>query len=117
MICKTCGSAIESGEAHEHAGAVLCEDCFLDKQSQVKTCDPWAVLLATGDKSRSGVHLTPLQQQLYDLVKEQGEVPIPAAAQALNLSEEGLRQEFATLRHLELLRATRKDGEVLLIPF
>jgi hypothetical protein len=117
MICKSCGDAIEPGEAHEHAGAVVCEDCFLDKQSQVKTCDPWAVHLAKGDKGRGGVNLTPLQQQLYDLVKGRGEISIPAACQAMNLSEDDLRREFATLRHLELLRATRKAGEVLLIPF
>ncbi|MBM4285751.1 MAG: hypothetical protein FJ128_10965 [Deltaproteobacteria bacterium] len=117
MICKGCGSAVEPEEAREHGGAAYCEDCYLDTQSQVKTCDPWAVHLAKSDKSRTGVQLTPRQQKFYDLVMSRGEIPIPQAAQAMNLSEEDLRREFATLRHLELLRGTRKDGQILLVPF
>jgi hypothetical protein len=83
----------------------------------VKTCDPWAVHLAKSDKSRAGVQLTPRQQKLYDLVTTRGEISIPEAMAAMHLSEENLRHEFATLRHLELLRGTKKDGQVFLVPF
>jgi len=56
-----------------------------------------------------GHDLTPRQQQLFDLVKERGEVPIPEAAAHLGLTEDDLRREFAPLRHMEKLRACKKD--------
>lgn len=80
-------------------------------------CDPWAVHLAKSDKLRTGVQLTPLQQQLYELVKKRGAIPVPEAAQLLGLSEAELRREFATLRHLELLRGQKQGHQVLLTLF
>ena len=104
--------------AAEHLGEVLCEDCYLDALSPVKTCDPWAVHTARSLKDLpGGLTLTPRQQQLYDLVKEQGEVPKQEAARVLGVSEDGLQREFAVLRHLEMLRACKKDEGIFLIPF
>jgi DeoR/GlpR family transcriptional regulator of sugar metabolism len=64
-----------------------------------------------------GHHLTPRQQQLYDLVKEKREVSIPEACRALDLKEGELRREFATLRHMELLRGCKKDELILITLF
>ncbi len=58
-----------------------------------------------------------LQQQLHDLVKEKGEVPKQEAARVLGISEDELQREFAVLRHLEMLRACKKDEGIFLIPF
>ena len=41
-----CGVHIESGEEREYTGQMLCEDCYMDALSPVKTCDPWAVYTA-----------------------------------------------------------------------
>ena len=57
------------------------------------------------------------QQQLFDLVKERKEVPKEEAARVLGISEDELQREFAVLRHLELLRACKKDEGIFLIPF
>jgi predicted ArsR family transcriptional regulator len=75
------------------------------------------VHLAKSDKGRSGVQLTPVQQQLYDLVKKRGKVSFPEAAGLLGLTEEELRREFATLRHLELLRGHKQRQQVLITLF
>lgn len=116
--CSKCQSVLEPGEAREYAGQELCEDCFLDALSITKTCDPWAVHTAKSLKDLPGGHnLTPLQQKLYDLVKERGEVPIPEAAAHLGLSEDELRREFAPLRHMEKLRACKKDDVIHLTLF
>ena len=37
--------------------------------------------------------------------------------QNLNLTEEELRREFAVLRHMEVLRATKKEGKILYLLF
>jgi len=116
--CAKCGGALDPGEAREYAGQELCEDCFLDSLSITKTCDPWAVHTAKSLKDLPGGHaLTPLQQKLYDLVKERGEVPILEAAAHLGLTEEGLRREFAPLRHMEKLRGCKKGDLILLTLF
>lgn len=112
MTCHRCGASLEAGESREHLGKVLCEDCYLEFISPVQACDPWAVHLAKGDKGRGNLQLTPIQQKFYDLVKARQEILIPEAARLLGLSEAELRREFATLRHLELLRGQKKGQDV-----
>jgi hypothetical protein len=116
--CAKCGAAYDPAEAQEHLGQMLCEDCYLDAMSPTKVCDPWAVHTAKSLKDIPGGHaLTPVQQQLYDLVKGRGEVPILEAAALLGLTEDQLRREFAPLRHMEKLRACKKDDLILLTLF
>jgi hypothetical protein len=50
-------------------------------------------------------------------VKARGEVPMLEAAAHLGLSEADLRREFAPLRHMEKLRACKKDDLILLTLF
>jgi hypothetical protein len=116
--CTKCGASLEGEEPQEHLGQTLCEDCYLEALSPIRTCDPWAVHTARSLKDLpGGIALTPRQQQLQDLVKEKGEVSRPEAARVLGISEDELQREFAVLRHLELLRACKKDEGVFLIPF
>ncbi|MCX5888568.1 MAG: hypothetical protein NTY36_03850 [Deltaproteobacteria bacterium] len=116
--CTKCGASLQDEEPREHLGEVLCEDCYLEALSPLRTCDPWAVHTARSLKDLpGGLTLTPRQQQLYDLVKEQGEVPKQEAARVLAVSEDELQREFAVLRHLEMLRACKKDEGIFLIPF
>jgi hypothetical protein len=118
QTCTKCGAALEPREAREYAGQQLCEDCYLDAVSITKTCDPWAVHTAKSLKDLPGGHaLTPLQQKLYDLVQERGEVSIPEACAHLGLTEDELRREFAPLRHMEMLRGCKKDDAIHLTLF
>lgn len=116
--CTRCGASLAGEEPRQHLGEILCEDCYLDALSPLRTCDPWAVHTARSLKDLpGGLTLTPRQQQLFDLVKEQGEVSKQEAARILEVSEDDLQREFAVLRHLELLRACKKDQGIFLIPF
>lgn len=117
MECQRCGQGLEEDEVKEHLGQVLCEDCYLDVVNPPKACDPWAVHLAKSDKGRGTLQLTPSQQRLYHLVLEKGGISFPEAARALGLTEEEVRRDFATLRHLELLRAHKPHQEVLITRF
>lgn len=117
VTCDRCHAAVELEEVREHGGQKLCEDCYLEAVSQVKTCDPWAVHLAKSVKGRAGLSLTPRQEKLYDLVKERKEISFPEAARLLGLSEEEVRRDFATLRHLEVLRACKRGDLVLMTLF
>ena len=73
--------------------------------------------LAKSDKVRSGIQLTSGQQKLYDLVKERGMLTFSDAANLLGLSEEDVRRDFATLRHLELLRGHKQRKQVFIALF
>jgi hypothetical protein len=117
MECDRCGTSMDAEECREVGGKKLCEDCFLDASNPPQACDPWAVHLAKSDKGRSGVQLTPGQQRLYDLVKERGMITFPEAANLLGLSEDDVRREFATLRHLELLRGHKQRQQVFIALF
>ncbi|HZE21923.1 MAG TPA: hypothetical protein VE082_07720, partial [Desulfobaccales bacterium] len=118
LTCAKCSAAIDPDEAREYAGRVLCEDCYMDALSPTQTCDPWAVHTAKSLKDLpGGQSLTPMQQKLYDLVKERGEVAMAEAATLLGLTDDELRREFAPLRHMEMLRGCKKDNTVFLTLF
>ncbi len=109
---------MQDEEPRGYFGEVLCEDCYLEALSPICTCDPWAVHTARSLKDLpGGIALTPKQQRLFDLVKGKGEVAKQDAARLLEISEDELQREFAVLRHLELLRACKKEEGVFLIPF
>jgi hypothetical protein len=113
--CDKCQSDCESDELRDLAGAQVCEDCYLDGVEITKTCDPWAVHSAKSTLPSQGLPpLTPIQQQIYDLIVQEKELTPAEAAGRLNISEPELRREFATLRHLELLKGQKTpDGVVL----
>jgi hypothetical protein len=116
--CTRCGAAFAAAEAREYLGEVLCEDCYMDALSPTRTCDPWAVHTARSLKDIPGGHsLTPHQQKFYDLVMEKGAISIAEATQALGVTEGELRRQFAVLRHMEMLRACKKDDLILITLF
>ena len=119
MQCGKCGQEIEKKQAYEYRGNVYCEDCYMDILSPPKACDPWAVhsaqtFLKGKDKLST---LTPLQLSIVNYIKKKGEVTLEELIQNLNLTEQELRREFAVLRHMEVLRATKKEGKILYILF
>jgi hypothetical protein len=91
----------------------------MDILSPPKACDPWAVhsaqtFLKGKDKLST---LTPLQQRIVDAIKKKGEATFEELIANLHLTEEEFRREFAVLRHMEVLRATKKDVKILYILF
>ena len=117
--CARCCKEIEKQQCYEHQGKVFCEDCYMDILSPPKACDPWAVhsaqtFLKGKDKLST---LTPLQLSVVNYLKKKGEATLEELIQNLNLTEKELRREFAVLRHMEVLRATKKEGKILYILF
>jgi hypothetical protein len=117
--CIKCGKKIEKQQSFEHQGNLYCEDCYMDVLSPPKACDPWAVhsaqtFLKGKDKLST---LTPLQRRIVDFIQQKGEAALDELMVNLNLTEEELRREFAVLRHMEVLRAMKKDGKILYVLF
>lgn len=111
MKCEKCANEIPPDEIHEHAGRTLCEDCYLEIMVTPKTCDPWAVHSAKNTVSK-GTVLTEGQQKIFDLIKAEGPLPLDQILTRLGISEEQFRRNFATLRHMELAKARKMEGQV-----
>jgi predicted transcriptional regulator len=91
----------------------------MDILSPPKACDPWAVhsaktFLRGKDKLST---LTPLQTKIVDSIRGKGEATIEEMVENLNLAEEVLRKEFAILRHMEILKATKKGDKIFYLLF
>lgn len=111
LNCQKCGATLIPEETYELSGQSLCEDCYLEQMAKPKTCDPWAVYSAkkTGD-GQAG--LASEQQKILELLKK--DVPLTASeiCARLGITEDAFQTHFATLRHMELARGFRKDGQV-----
>jgi predicted transcriptional regulator len=91
----------------------------MDILSPPKACDPWAVYSAqTFLKGKDKLStLTPLQRSIVNYIKKKGEATLEDLIENLNLREEELRREFAVLRHMEILKATKKGEKIFYILF
>jgi hypothetical protein len=115
MECERCKAIIEPGEEREHAGRTLCEDCYMDALSPVKSCDPWAVHSAKSFEKHAGqmMQLTPIQSEILRILKEEGPMAPLRLLERLGggLTLKELERDFAVLRHMEKVRGEkRQDG-------
>ena len=121
MKCDRCGHEIPESDAHTHLGETLCEDCYLDVRLEVKACDPWAVHSATRFRESSGLKgtegLTEVQKEIYEFVTRKGKVTKEELIENLNLSEQEMQTQLATLRHCELVKGHKEGDEVYLVRF
>ena len=121
MKCSRCGQEIKEADSYTHLGEKLCEDCYLDVRLEVKACDPWAVHSATRFREGSGLEgtegLTDLQKEIYELVKGKGKVRKEEVIESLNLSEQEMQTQLATLRHCELVKGHKEGDKVYLTPY
>jgi len=106
---------MEKAQGYEHLGGLFCEDCYMDVLSPPKACDPWAVHSAqTFLKGKYKLSmLTPLQLAIVNYLKTKVQVAFEEMIRDLRRTEEELRREFAVLRHMEILKATKKGGNVV----
>jgi hypothetical protein len=111
MKCEKCATEIPPDDSFEHSGQTLCEDCYLDVVATPKTCDPWAVYIAKKTVSQDMI-LTAEQQKIFDLIKTKGPLTLEQICADLGISEEDFRSNFATLRHMELARGCKIEGQV-----
>ncbi len=111
MKCEKCGDSMTPEDVREFAGRSLCDDCYLDAVAMPKTCDPWAVYSAKRTTSQETV-LTTDQQRILDLIKNRGPLTLEQICRELNLSDEEFRNNFATLRHMELARGFKRGEQV-----
>lgn len=117
MECDRCQTNIDLGEEKQHLGQTLCEDCYMDVLSPVKTCDPWAVHSAKSFEkhAESPPTLTSIQTEILSILKESGGIEPQALMKELGgkLTQKELEREFAALRHMEKARGEKRGDRVV----
>ena len=115
MQCQKCGQVIEAGEERAMHGRTLCEDCYMDALSPLKTCDPWAVHSAKRlEQMGTGDQFNELQAKIMAFLKENDGAKPDILCRELNITPKELEREFATLRHMEKARGEKVGGQIIL---
>jgi hypothetical protein len=102
----------------DHLGQTLCEDCYMDALSPVRTCDPWAVHSAKSFEKHMGgtATLSLIQSEIIRILEETGGIQPETLQDKLKdkLTPSQLEREIAALRHMEKVRGERRDGKVFI---
>jgi len=119
--CDRCGREVSMDDSYQHLGKTLCEDCYIDIRYPAKACDPWAVYSATRSRETLGLKgtkgLTDLQQVIYEFIKGKGKVTREELIKNCELTEAELQTQLAILRHCEMIKGSKEDGRIYLVPF
>ncbi|WP_455391805.1 hypothetical protein [[Eubacterium] cellulosolvens] len=119
--CESCGNITPKEWTFMHNGRIMCEDCYIDAQQTLKACDPFAVQSAkiarelSGHKGTEG--LTDIQKQIYELVQSKGKILTEQLINEFDLTSQQLEKQLAILRHCELIKGQKIDGQVYIVPF
>ncbi|MCB2187366.1 MAG: hypothetical protein KQJ78_13165 [Deltaproteobacteria bacterium] len=106
-LCDQCQATTDPDELHEHAGRMLCDDCYMDALNPAKSCDPWATYTASRLPQEM---LNPAQEAILELIRRQKAATLTELRQATGLDQTQLERELAALRHMEKLRAAPTPG-------
>lgn len=118
MRCEKCQADVPEEEIYEHGTQKICEDCYIEAMTRPQPCDPGAVSAARIARELQGhtgtEGLTPLQQKIYNYLKEKGKATRQEIVKELDIPPEELQKNFAVLRHCELARGCKEGDKIYL---
>ncbi len=119
--CNRCGCEHPAGELIEEGGSRICEDCYISAHSRIKACDPWAVRSKKILREKAGLvgaeGLTDVQREIYEFIVSGGGATREEIARRFALPADELENEFAILRHCELVKGQKREDGVYIVPF
>jgi len=119
MKCDGCSTPLDPADRCEHFGKTLCEDCYMEALSPVKTCDPWAAYNAQRfevNHKETRDQLNPLQTRIIEIISREKQITPEALLDQLDkdLTRSELQREFATLKHMGRVNAKKSGDKILL---
>lgn len=119
--CDSCGCELENGDAIIEEGKTLCEDCYIESHHRIQTCDPWAVRSKKIFREGAGLEgtqgLTDLQKAIYEFIVSSSGVKKEEISKKFGISQIEAENQFALLRHCELVKGQKRADGVYLVPF
>ena len=116
MKCEFCGEQIPDGDDMDYYGKMLCEECYMGVLNPARACDPWAVRSAQRLSQLDDAYsiLSETQTKILQVLSETGGAAPEVVAHKLAMTLPELEREFATLRHMEKIRAQMRDGQKII---
>jgi hypothetical protein len=108
--CNVCGCELEKEDCIEGEGKIFCEDCFIESHHRIQACDPWAV------RSKK-IFREDLQKAIYEFIVSSGGAKKEEVAKKFGISLLETENQFALLRHCELVKGQKRADGVYLVPF
>jgi LIM domain len=116
--CQNCGKNISEDEVFVTEGKTLCEDCYIDVGHRIRVCDPWGERSKRIFREEHGLKgiegLTDLQKEIYEYIESKGKATKMDLMEKFNLPPTELENQFAILRHCQLLKG-KKEGDNMYI--
>lgn len=119
--CDRCGREHPSEDLIVEGGSRICENCYINAHQKIKVCDPWAVRSKKILREKAGLvgaeGLTDIQKEIYDFITSKGGATREEIAERFDLPPEELENQFAILRHCELVKGQKRDDGVYIVAF
>lgn len=119
MKCQSCGKDVQEEEVFVSGGQTLCEDCYIDMGHRIRVCDPWGERSKRIFRESHGLTgtdgLTDLQRGIYEFINARGKATREEIGKEFKLSSSELENEFAMLRHCQLVKGKKEDDKVYLV--
>jgi hypothetical protein len=119
--CDRCGRDFPAEDLIDEGGSRMCEDCYISAHSKIKACDPWAVRSKKILREQAGLvgaeGLTDVQKGIYEFIISTGGATMVQIAKEFPLPPDELENEFAILRHCELVKGQKREDGVYIVAF
>lgn len=119
--CEVCGRELSEEDRLEEGGTIFCEDCYIESHHKIQACNPWAVRSKKIFREEAGLEgtegLTELQKNIYEFIVSRGGVKKEEVAEKFGISSRETENQFALLRHCELVKGQKRADGVYLVPF
>ena len=117
--CHSCGKEIGEDEVFATEGKTLCEDCYIDVGHKIRVCDPWGERSKKIFRKSHGLEgtdgLTDLQKEIYEYISEKGKATREQLMERFELPAAELENQFAILRHCQLLKGKKEADAVYIV--
>jgi hypothetical protein len=117
--CYSCGCQVPEEDCLICEGENLCEDCYMDAGQRIRVCDPWgerSKLIFRESHGLAGTEgLTDRQKRIYEFIKARGKATREDLQREFGLKPSELENEFAILRHCQLLKGKKEGDAVYLV--
>jgi hypothetical protein len=116
--CQNCSKPVPEDYVFISEGKTLCEDCYIDAGNRIRVCDPWAERSKRVFRESHGLEgtdgLTDLQKEIYEFIQARSKATRAELMERFKLPATEMENQFAILRHCQLMKG-RKEGETVYI--